>query len=241
MNQREILEARCSMREQSQSTLGIHWPTEGYAGGSSVGRIDVCMLTRLVDQPFAASYPGLLTRGIASPDSYIYREIVADCLRGAEFLLDYAKVDRGRVAISGDDLALLTAGRRSGFSAIQASGLLFYRLNDARERSQAYSIEEVNDYVRAHPEHEAAVASTLAYFDPQHHVANIRGKTLLSIGDPGAIGGQEWLEPLGDAFNGPVEHYDLTHRGGTDNDWIDAWLAGELGREAMSRFRRSSV
>src|SRR5262249_53244357 len=41
---------------------------------------------RLADQPFAASYPGLLTHGIDTPRGYIYRGIVADCLRGAEWL-----------------------------------------------------------------------------------------------------------------------------------------------------------
>ncbi|HMN30209.1 MAG TPA: acetylxylan esterase, partial [Caldilineaceae bacterium] len=42
---------------------------------------------RLADQPFAASYPGLLTLGIDDPSTYIFRGIVADCLRGAEYLL----------------------------------------------------------------------------------------------------------------------------------------------------------
>src|SRR5262249_26248205 len=40
---------------------------------------------RLADQPFAATYPGLLTLGISDPASYVYRGIVADCLRGLEF------------------------------------------------------------------------------------------------------------------------------------------------------------
>ena len=33
---------------------------------------------RLADQPFAATYPGLLTLGIDDPATYIYRGIVAD-------------------------------------------------------------------------------------------------------------------------------------------------------------------
>src|SRR5207249_4364347 len=41
---------------------------------------------RLADQPFAAAYPGLLTLGIDHPARYIYRGIVADLLRAAEFL-----------------------------------------------------------------------------------------------------------------------------------------------------------
>ncbi|RLT38607.1 MAG: hypothetical protein DWI57_11705 [Chloroflexi bacterium] len=42
---------------------------------------------RLSDQPYAAAYPGLLTDGIDDPTTYIYRGIVADCLRGMDFLL----------------------------------------------------------------------------------------------------------------------------------------------------------
>ena len=71
---------------------------------------------RLADQPFAASYPGLLTLGIDDPATYIYRGIVADCLRGAEFLLSRPEVDTSRVGIVGDDLALITAARRPGFN-----------------------------------------------------------------------------------------------------------------------------
>ena len=38
---------------------------------------------RLADQPFAAAYPGLLTLGIDDPATYVYRGVVADCLRAA--------------------------------------------------------------------------------------------------------------------------------------------------------------
>ena len=102
---------------------------------------------RLADQPFAAAYPGLLTLGIDDPRTYIYRGIVADCLRGAEFLQSLPSVDASRVAINGDDLALITAARRPGFAAVQAAGLLLYRLMEARERSNDYPVEEIG---RAH-------------------------------------------------------------------------------------------
>src|SRR5437764_4663178 len=109
---------------------------------------------RLADQPFAASYPGLLTLGIDDPATYIYRGIVADCLRGAELLQSLPSVDASRVAITGDDLALLTAARRPGFkfAAVQAAGLLFYRLMEACERSDDYPVEEINDYLRTYPD-----------------------------------------------------------------------------------------
>src|SRR5687767_534837 len=99
---------------------------------------------RLADQPFAAAYPGLLTVGIESPETFVYRGIVADCLRGAEFLLSQPELDRARVAVQGDDLALLTAARRQGFTAVLAEELLLYRLLDAAGRGDAYPAEEVN-------------------------------------------------------------------------------------------------
>src|ERR1051326_1420750 len=158
---------------------------------------------RLADQPFAATYPGLLTLGIDSPATYIYRGIVADCLRGAEYLLSLPSVDKSRVAISGDDLALITAARRPGFSVIQADDLLFYRLMDAAERTDAYPVEEINDYLRTYAERREAVTHTVAYFDPVNHVARVRGTTLLSV----TSSQREWIQALVAAFGGALEQY----------------------------------
>lgn len=187
---------------------------------------------RLADQPFAAEYPGLLTLGIADPAAYIYRGIVADCLRGAEYLLARPEVDGGRVGIRGDDLAIITAARRPGFAALDASGLLFYRLMEARAGTDEYPIEEVNDFLRAHPDQEGAVARTLALFDPAAHAPRVAAATLLSTG------GSDWQGPLRDALGGPATEYALTHEGATDHDWTDAWLAGQLGADAMPRLWR---
>jgi cephalosporin-C deacetylase len=186
---------------------------------------------RLADQPFAAAYPGLLTLGIKSPATYIYRGIVADCLRGAEYLLSLPSVDTSRVAIGGDDLALITAARRPGFTAIEADGLLFYRLMAAAERTDAYPVEEINDYLRMYPERRQSVARTLAYFDPVHNVGRITATTLLSVSSTN----REWLQPLVDGFAAPVEQYTLSHEGATDHDWVDAWMAERLGSEAKPR------
>jgi cephalosporin-C deacetylase-like acetyl esterase len=185
---------------------------------------------RMADQPFAAGYPGLLTLGIESPETFIYRSIVADCLRGAEFLLSRPEVDKARVAIQGDDLALLTAARRTGFRAIQASDLLLHRLLQSSQASDAYPAEELNDFLRAHPHGHQAVAETLAYFDPLHHVQRIHATTLVVTSD-------NRLEPLRAAISGPAEEYRLSHKGAVDQDWLDAWLANQLGSQPRSRFR----
>lgn len=190
---------------------------------------------RLADQPFAASYPGLLTLGIEDPATYVYRGIVADCLRGAEYLQALPEVDPDRIGIVGDDLAILTAARRPAFAALQVTGLMLFRLMDARLRTEAYPIEEVNDLIRSDPSLETAVARTLSYIDPLHHAPRVQAATNVVVGDAGSLGGPEFLAPLLDAFGGPVEPYPATHEGGTDHDWLDAWLADKLGVAAKPR------
>lgn len=183
---------------------------------------------RLADQPFAAAYPGLLTLGIDDPASYIFRSIVADCLRGAEFLLSRPEVDTSRVGITGNDLVLITAARRPQFTAVQASGLLLHNLMAVRQRSDAYPVEEVNDYLRFYPDRTEAVARTLAYFEPRHHASRIAATTLFDGGGAG-------VKPIADAITGTVEQYEQTHEGGTDHDWTDAWMAQQLGAQPKPR------
>ena len=190
---------------------------------------------RLADQPFAAEYPGLLTLGIEDPATYVYRGIVADCLRAAEFLAGRPEVERGRIGVVGDDLAVITAARRPVFAALLVNAPMLYRLDQARRQTEAYPVEEVNDYLRAYPDREAAVARTLAFVEPLHHAPRVTAATLLTEGDPGTVGGPEWLTPLADALGGPVARYRLTHEGGTDHDATDAWLAGRLGAEPRPR------
>jgi cephalosporin-C deacetylase-like acetyl esterase len=183
---------------------------------------------RLADDGFAAAYPGLLTMGIDDPATYIYRGIAADCLRAAEFLRGMAEVDPNRLAVSGDDLAVLTAARRPGFSSVRVTDLLFYRAMEARQKSSLYPFEELNDHLRAGSSADT-LATTLSYFDPVRHAPAITGRTLL------AIDNEDWCRSLISATP-DAEVYNVTHLDGTDNDFLDAWLAERSGVPAMSKF-----
>lgn len=185
---------------------------------------------RLADEFFRAAYPGLLTLGIDDPSTYIYRGIAADCLRAAEFLLGLREVDAARVAVVGNELAILTAARRPGISAARVSDLVLYRAMEARLWSSRYPLEELNDHLRAGSSAEV-IGRTLSYFDPIRHAPAVTARTLVGVEDP------DWYAPLVDALPAG-EAYEVTHLDGTDADFYDAWLAGQSGVPAMSKFVR---
>lgn len=196
---------------------------------------------RLADQPFSASYPGLLTMGIEDPERFVYRGIVADCLRSVEYLRNRPDVDPEKMAVTGTELALLTAARRPYFRAVEFTPELFYRATEARERTNSYPLEELNDYLRRGDADRPAMERTLALYDPVQHAPGVHATTLISLGYDNELDGRPWLGPLLEALGGPCEEYRKTYRSGEDADWVDSCLARMLGARAMSRFQTKAL
>jgi len=190
---------------------------------------------RHADWPYAAKFPGLLTDGIADPEAWIFRGILADVLRGFDYLTSRPEVDPDRIGVFGHDGGLLVAARRPSVTAVAVTATFFTRLTEAAERTSAYPIEEINDWLRTYPEDTEAVHDTLALVDPQAQAGAVGAKVLLAAQGPGSLGDQEWLAPLKEGLAGEAAFYDLTYEGQTDRDAIDAWLAGQLGAEPKPR------
>src|SRR5262245_7842254 len=85
---------------------------------------------RNADAPYAAMFPGLLTDGLDRAASYVFRGIVADSIRGLEFLLTRREVDGARVAVAGHDVALITAALGKGATHAVTATALFYRTDE---------------------------------------------------------------------------------------------------------------
>jgi cephalosporin-C deacetylase len=185
---------------------------------------------RLSDRPFAASYPGLLTHNIDDPAGYIFRGIVCDALRAVDFLLARPEVDASRIAVVGNDMALLVGALRPQVATVVAATPLFYAAADLIPTTSAYPWEEVNDYARSYPERASAVFNTLAYFDPLHLAGRVRAAVYLPHDRPGGYFTAERVAPLAAALPGGATLYALTGYGYTDRVAQETWLAERLGR-----------
>lgn len=188
---------------------------------------------RTADSPYAAAYPGLLTDGIADAASYVYRGIVADCLRATEFLIGLPDVDASRVAVVGDDLAVLTAARRPVFAALQLTGVLLHEPGESARADVDYPMAEFGDHLRSCPGEADALRRTLALFDAERHASAVTAAVRAEIADDGSSV-PALAEKLG------AEQYVLTHEGQTDNDAADSWLARRFGVPPLSRFSRAT-
>jgi cephalosporin-C deacetylase-like acetyl esterase len=184
---------------------------------------------RLADKPFAAAYPGLLTTGIDAPESYIYRGIVADCVRVIDFLVTQPEVDASKIAIVGDDLALMTAALRPQVDALYTTPGLFYSMEQLAPRTNAYPVEEYNDYARTYPDRAVAMWKTVSYFDPLHHAPKVKAETVLVTGNERDMFSPEVVAPLAAAFAKPATQYVSAHSGYKDGVQQATWLAKRYG------------
>jgi cephalosporin-C deacetylase len=181
------------------------------------------------DTPYAAMFPGLLTEGIDDIDSYIFRGLAADSMRGLEFLLTRRELDPSRLIVVGNDLSLITAALHPGATHVVATPALFYRTADLAPKTQAYPLEEINDYLRAFPAKAAAIHGTLAYYDLRAFAPHVTAITLLMAGPTGSLLDGQALAPLVEALQGPVTVHQSEQSSYQDGLYAETWMAEQCG------------
>ncbi|MDH3600391.1 MAG: acetylxylan esterase [Candidatus Tectomicrobia bacterium] len=186
------------------------------------------------DTPYAARFPGLLTDGIESAETYIFRGIVADSVRGLEFLVSRDELDASRVVVFGNDMALMTAALHPGATHVVTNPALFYRTAELSSNTQAYPLEEINDYLRAFPDRTEAVHRTLAYYDLRAFAPRVQASTLLIAGPRNSLLDGSTLEPLAQAFAGSVKTYDSEASSYKDGLYTETWMAQQCGITEVS-------
>ena len=189
---------------------------------------------RLADQPYAAAFPGQLTDGIDDPSSYVYRGIVADCVRGVEYLASRPDVDSARIAAIGNDLAFTTAALSQHMTHLVCTPTLLFDTHELARRTSAYPLEEINDYLRLHPDREAAVRGTLSHFNLRWLAPRVNAATLLMAGSHGSALDASALQPLVDGIQGAIDVHEAEHSGYRDGRHSEEWLSRQFGMSEPS-------
>ena len=175
---------------------------------------------RLSDSGYSAAYPGLLTDGLPGADTYVYRAIVADCLRAFDVFTARPEVDSSRLAVAGMDLAAITAALRPATPLALVTSMTFRAAAERAPKTQAYPLQEINDYTRTNPGDAEDVADTLSLFDPLAFAPRIRARALFTCGE----GDLEHVEPVVEAMAGEAETALRTGRGFIDHEVEEQWL-----------------
>jgi cephalosporin-C deacetylase len=190
---------------------------------------------RTADTPYAAMFPGLLTERLADPMAYIFRGIVADSVRGLEFLCTRPELDTTRVVVLGNDLALITAALHAGATHVVTAPALFYDTVALAQKTTAYPLEEINDYLRMFGAQADVVRRTLAYYDLQGFAPRVQAATLLMAGAPGSLLDRGALAPLSQALRGTVTVYDSQQSSYKDGLYVETWMAAQCGITEVQR------
>ena len=135
---------------------------------------------------FNPGYPGLLTENIIDRNTYGYRGFYVDAIRAVDFLLGRDEVDPSRIGITGSSqggaLTIVAAAFRSEIACAAAGAPYLCGMIDAIGLTHSYPYQEINDYLRIHPERLGAVRGVLDYFDGINLAPRITCPIIVNIG-----------------------------------------------------------
>lgn len=166
----------------SEPTLPKSWAKLGYAAVGVAPRGKLRSNAR-----FNPGYPGLLVNNIIDRHTYSYRGFYIDASRAVDFVLTRPEVDHSRIGVHGSSqggaLTITTAALRPDVITCGAAGAPYLcGFMDAASLTDSYPYEEMNEYLRLHPEREPAMRATLDYFDGINFAPRIRCPMLVYVG-----------------------------------------------------------
>jgi cephalosporin-C deacetylase len=166
---------------QMDPPIPKEWARKGYIGLSVAPRGKLRSMRQ-----FNPGYPNLLTHNIVDRHTYAYRGFYVDTWRGIDFLLSRPEVDPTCIGVTGTSqgggLTICTAAMRPEVRAAAAGAPYLCGFMDAIELTHTYPYEEINDYLRQHPDSRPAVQDTLAYFDGINFAEHITCPIIINIG-----------------------------------------------------------
>lgn len=132
-------------------------------------------------------FPGFMTRGIESPESYYYRRAFIDGARAVEAVATHSRVDPDRIAVSGSSqgggIALAAAAIvPESVHLVMVDVPFLCHFRRAVEITDQGPYNEITSYLRIHRDKTDQVFKTLDYFDGVNFAPRIKAWCLFSLG-----------------------------------------------------------
>jgi cephalosporin-C deacetylase len=166
----------------SEPVIPRNWAMQGYAAFAVAPRGKLRS-----NQRFNPGYPGLLVHNIVDPNTYGYRGFYVDAARAVDAVLTRPEVDADRVGLHGSSqggaLTITTAALLPDLVTCGAAGAPYLcGFMESAKLTHSYPYEEINEYLRVHPDHERQVAESVGYYDGINFAPGIRAPMLVYIG-----------------------------------------------------------
>jgi len=133
--------------------------------------------------PIDPSFPGVMSRGIGSPQTYYYRRLMTDAARAVEAVRAFPVVDPERVVVSGGSqgggLAIAAAGLADGAVGVMADVPFLCHWRRALDVAGEPPYTELVRYCAVQRRNVDQVFTTLSYMDCVNHAARARGASAL--------------------------------------------------------------
>ena len=154
--------------------------------GKGVAALSVAVRGKLPSSAeFNPGYPGLLTHGVEDRDTYSYKGVISDCVRGVDFLLSRPEVDAERLyccgSSQGGGLTLITTGLRHEIKAGVAGYPFLCCFPESMRMLRSYPYDELSCYARAYPDRVEQALDTLRYFDAVNFAPRIECPMVVGI------------------------------------------------------------
>jgi cephalosporin-C deacetylase len=115
------------------------------------------------------AYPGVMTRGIESPDTYYYRRLFTDAVRAVDAARSLEQVDASRLVIAGGSqgggITLAVAGLVPDLAAAFPRVPFLCDFRRATVITDTFPYKEIGRYLAVHRDRVEQVHGVLEYFD----------------------------------------------------------------------------
>jgi cephalosporin-C deacetylase len=130
------------------------------------------------------SFPGFMTQGIFSPQTYYYRRVYTDAVRAIEAARSREDVDGSRILVTGGSqgggITIAAAALVPDVAACMPDVAFLCHFRRATTMIDTSPYNEIARFLQVHRQQEERVFNTLSYFDGMNLAARIKSPSLFS-------------------------------------------------------------